>query len=307
MKTAIKLNHIYKSFNKCPILNGISLEIKQGEIIGLLGPNGAGKSTLIKIMTGLVSPDAGQVEILEKPLSKSKYRLKRYLGIAPQELGIYPQLTVKQNLKSFGALNGLSPVQIEEKYLHVTSIFNLKDLAERKAADLSGGQKRRLHSAIALMNQAKIIFLDEPTVGADVNSRNQIIHAIKILSQQGITVIYTTHYLQEMEALDAKIIFLNHGLIQAKGSLEKILQTYARPSLELYFERTLPSLKGWKIENGHLKLANLGSKTHYITVLKNVLSDPKVNQNQLVNIRIIKADLESAYQTLLEKRITNEY
>mgnify|MGYP003362269924 CR=1 FL=1 len=306
MTTAIKLNHVSKSFNKHLILNQISLKVECGEIIGLLGPNGAGKSTLIKIMTGLLSPDAGEVEILEKPLFKSKHRLREYLGIAPQELGIYPQLTVKQNLKNFGALNGLLPIQIEEKYLYVLSIFNLKDLEKQKAADLSGGQKRRLHSAIALMNQAKIIFLDEPTVGADVNSRNQIIHAIKMLSKQGITIIYTTHYLQEMEALDAKIIFLNHGQIQVTENLEKILQDYARPSLELYFEKPLPSLKGWKKENDHLKLAHLKNNTQCVTTLKRILNDPSVNQKQLTNIKIKKADLESAYQTLLGEENSNE-
>ncbi|MBZ2405033.1 ABC transporter ATP-binding protein [Liquorilactobacillus hordei] len=306
MTTAIKLTKICKEFNQHPVLKNIDLEIKKGEIIGLLGPNGAGKSTLIKIMTGLLLPDNGEVEILEKSLLKNKHRLRKYLGIAPQELGIYPQLTIKQNLQNFGAINGLSSAQIKEKYLYVSSIFNLNDLKNKKAADLSGGQKRRLHSAIALMSHAKVIFLDEPTVGADVNSRNQIIHAIKMLSKQGMTFIYTTHYLQEMEALNAKIIFLNNGAIQATGSLEEILQIYARPSLELYFEKAMPSLKGWKKEDNHLKLTNLNSNKQCITILKELLNNPQINQTPLMNIKIIKADLESAYQTLLEKSISNE-
>ena len=306
MTLAIKLSQIYKSFNKHPILNGVNLEVQQGEIIGLLGPNGAGKSTLIKVMTGLTNPDSGEVWLLNNTLSKNKHRLRKYLGIAPQELGIYPHLTVKQNLQSFGALNGLSTKQIKEKYLQVIGIFKLKKCENQKAVNLSGGQKRRLHSGIALMSQAKIIFLDEPTVGADVDSRNQIICAVKSLSKQGVTIIYTTHYLQEMEALNARIVFLNQGIVQTTGSLERILQKFARPSLELYFNNQLPDLKGWERENDHLKLINLENNRTYVDYLQEALNDPEIKKHQLTNVKILKSNLESAYHTLLEKRITGE-
>ncbi|WP_057875284.1 ABC transporter ATP-binding protein [Liquorilactobacillus aquaticus] len=305
MPLAIKLRQVHKQFDERPILKGIDLEIKQGEIIGLLGPNGAGKSTLIKIMTGLVIPDSGEIWLLNRLFSKNKHQLRKYLGIAPQELGIYPQLTVKQNLQSFGAFSGLSKRQIKEKYVQVIAVFDLKKIENQKAENLSDGQKRRLHSAIALMNQAKIIFLDEPTVGADVDSRNQIIRAVKELSSQGITVIYTTHYLQEMEDLEAKIVFLNHGILQTTGSLEEILQQYAQPSLELYFEGQLPDLKGWKEENGHLKSIGLKNNS-YVELLQETLGNPEIHKYQLTNIKFLKANLESAYHRLLEKRITDE-
>ncbi|KRL01151.1 ABC transporter ATP-binding protein [Liquorilactobacillus capillatus] len=303
---AIRLKKIRKSFKQHVILNEVNLEIGSGEIIGLLGPNGAGKSTLIKIMTGLLKSDGGDVEIFGHSLTKEK-RLTHYLSIAPQELAFYPQLTVKQNLCSFGELNGLSTKEIVQKYLQVTTIFNLKTLENNKAQNLSGGQKRRLHSAIALMSQAKIIFLDEPTVGADVSSRNQIIRAVKRLSEQGITIIYTTHYLQEMEELNARIVFLNNGMIQFAGALEDVIHKYARPSLKLYFDKQLPNLKGWRKNHDHLEsLLSVDSEESYVSFLQRTLADPKVKQYQLNNIKILKANLESAYSRLLEKRVCNE-
>ncbi|GAF41949.1 multidrug ABC transporter ATPase [Agrilactobacillus composti DSM 18527 = JCM 14202] len=302
MTLAIKLTNVHKRFNQHLVLKGINLEIKQGEIIGLLGANGAGKSTLIKIMTGLLKIDAGEVQILGHSLTRDKRQLRGCLGIAPQEIGIYPQLTVKQNLQNFGALNGLSMAQIKPKYSQVITIFDLKKLENQRAVNLSGGQKRRLHSAIALMSHARIIFLDEPTVGADVDSRNQIIQAVKSLSKQGITIIYTTHYLQEMAALNAKIVFLNHGTIQTTGSLQKILQQYAHPSLELYFHKQLPNLKGWKKVNDHLQPIN-NTSANYIDLLQQALANPEVHKQQLTNIKILKADLESAYHTLLNLNV----
>ncbi|MGP3641579.1 ABC transporter ATP-binding protein [Lentilactobacillus hilgardii] len=288
MTPAISLSHICKSFNKRIILNDINLTIQQGDIIGLLGPNGAGKSTLIKIMTGLLKPDSGEVQILGRLLNKDKHELRKDLGIAPQSLAIYPQLTVKQNLKSFGSINGLSTKQIKEKYFKILTIFGLKSLQNRTANDLSGGQKRRLHSAIALMGRAKIIFLDEPTVGADVDSRNQIIQAVKNLSQNGITIIYTTHYLQEMEALNAKIVFLNNGVIQATGSLENIVHQYAHPSLKLYFSGETPTnLEGWQRGENYLKSTDLEGAKNYAELLQTVLNEPTVRKQQLTDTRII--------------------
>ncbi|GHP14165.1 ABC transporter ATP-binding protein [Lentilactobacillus fungorum] len=307
MTLSITLKNIRKSFNRRTILNGVNLQVHQGEIIGLLGPNGAGKSTLIKLMTGLLEPDSGEITILGQPLHKNKRELRKYLGIAPQSLAIYPQLTVKQNLTHFGAINGLSVEQLRTKYTKVLTTFNLTNLQNQRAINLSGGQKRRLHSAIALMSQAKIIFLDEPTVGADVDSRNQIIQSVKALSHQGITVIYTTHYLQEMEALNAQIIFLNHGVIQATGSVKSIVQQYAHPSLELYFGKSISdNVAGWQRSDDHLHLINSSPHQNYAEVLQAALSNPIVQKSQLINVKILRADLESAYHTLLEKSVNHE-
>ncbi|KRL12416.1 ABC transporter ATP-binding protein [Schleiferilactobacillus perolens] len=307
MVLAISLKNVRKSFNHRPILKGINLQIQQGSVIGLLGPNGAGKSTLIKIMTGLLKPDSGDVQILGHSLSRDKRTVRKYLGLAPQALAIYPQLSVQQNLKSFGALNGLSAQQIPAKYAEVLTTFGLTSIQDRKAGDLSGGQKRRLHSAIALMNHAKIIFLDEPTVGADVDSRNRIIQAVKALGEQGITIIYTTHYLQEMEALDAQIAFLNDGLIQTTGSVEDIIAHYAHPSLELFFHGKVPTgLTGWRRENDHLTSADTTKTNNYTELLQTALSKPEIKNYQLTDIKITKADLESAYHTLLGGESSNE-
>ncbi|MBA1434735.1 ABC transporter ATP-binding protein [Bombilactobacillus bombi] len=298
MTIAINLQQIHKSFNCNVVLKDISLKVKQGEIIGLLGANGAGKSTLIKIMTGLLKPDAGTVQIFGQSLNKQHVR--KYLGLAPQELGIYPQLTVQQNLKSFGALNGLTTNQIKEKYSLVSEIFDLRRLAKQPSQNLSGGQKRRLHSAIALMSQAKVVFLDEPTVGADVDSRNRIIAALRTLSNQGLTIIYTTHYLQEMEDLKAKIVFLNQGSIQASGDVDTIIHHYANPFIELYFSQRLPQIEGWQKVGDHLKSIETED---FVSLLQVTLNNPLVQSNQLTNIKIIRANLEAAYNNLLERKV----
>lgn len=301
MSAAIQLINIRKSFRKKQVLRGVTLAIQPGEVLGLLGPNGAGKSSLIKIMTGLLAPDDGDVKIFGRSLAKNKRLLRQSLGLAPQAIAVYPQLTVAQNLRSFGTINGLSGRQVQAKYDQVLPIFGLQDLQTEKAADLSGGQKRRLHSAIALMGPAKIIFLDEPTVGADVDSRNRIIAAVRHLSDQGITVVYTTHYLAEMAALHARIAFLNHGVIQATGSTESIIRQYAHPAVTLSFKGRLPAgLPGWEKDADHLRAA-VPAAASPAQLLQTALMNPAVQDAQLTDVQITQADLESAYHTLLER------
>ncbi|SCB73179.1 ABC transporter ATP-binding protein [Weissella bombi] len=304
MSVVIDFKHVSKQFNKRKVLIDVNFQVKTGEIIGLLGPNGAGKSTLIKIMTGLLNPDGGQIMIFGKQLNKNKQKIRKYLSIAPQSLAVYPQLSVKQNLKIFGEINGLSKKEIKEKYSTVIQTFGLQAIANQKANNLSGGQKRRLHSAIALMSPAKIIFLDEPTVGADVDSRDSIIRAVKNLAKQGLTIIYTTHYLQEMEDLDARIIFLNNGVIQTSGSVKNIIDKYAHPFLKLYFKEKIPEdIPGWQSEDGYLKSTNLGSSDSNAKLVQTVLNKPELKEKTLTDIEIGKADLETAYRTLLRRNI----
>ncbi|WEV51178.1 ABC transporter ATP-binding protein [Lactobacillus sp. ESL0731] len=303
MVEAIKLTNVHKKFKDHQVLNGINFTIQAGQIIGLLGANGAGKSTLIKIMTGLLKPDSGSVELFGQSFKHNSRNLRKYLGTAPQTLGIYDQLTIKQNLMNFGRLSGLNGQKLQDKYQEVLPIFDLQNLSNDKAANLSGGQKRRLHSAIALMNEAKIVFLDEPTVGADIDSRNRIIHAVQSLSKRGITVIYTTHYLQEMESLNADIMFLNHGQIMAQGKMDEIINRYAKPTIKLYFQGQPPQIKGWQKEKNCLINKHLSSGQNYLELVKGVLNQPELQDQQLLDLKIIPANLESAYHSLLKLEV----
>lgn len=306
MPKAIELVHVGKKFKNRTILKDINLVINSGEIIGLLGPNGAGKSTLIKIMTGLIKQDYGEVYLLGRQLGQQRRNTNALLGLAPQQLALYPQLTVVQNLKNFGFINGLNQTEVNQKTSDLLATFALTSIKKQLAEDLSGGQKRRLHSAIALMNNAKIVFLDEPTVGADVTSRDKILNAVKRLSQQGITVIYTTHYLQEIEDLNAKIVFLNHGKIEAIGSKEKIIQQYAHPAIELWFQGKLPTIAGWKRKGNCLEYKTAPANFPVAMILKSALTDNEIQNYQLQEIKLSHSNLESAYRGLIKGGISHE-
>ena len=176
-------------------LDGVDFEVPAGSVVALLGPNGAGKSTLVSIAAGLLKPDAGVVSVRGRP------------GLAPQEIGIYPSLTVRENLWAFGELYGVSKRRAER----LLEPFVLTELADRPAGRLSGGEQRRLHTAIAVVHRPRVVLLDEPTAGADTQTRSAILRAVLDLASDGAAVVYTTHYLPEVEELDAGVALLEAG------------------------------------------------------------------------------------------------
>ncbi|HPI30471.1 MAG TPA: ABC transporter ATP-binding protein [Bacteroidales bacterium] len=218
----INLSKTYKG-NKKPAVDGISLKIRQGEIFGLLGPNGAGKTTTISILCGLFSPGKGDVFIDGLSVRKDTERIKHIIGIVPQDIALYPSLTAYENLRFIGRMYGLKGVMLKERINMYVELLGLQDSLNKKISTFSGGMKRRINLVAGLLHNPKILILDEPTVGVDVQSRNLMVQYLKELNKTGTTIIYTSHYLQEAECLCSRVAFMDNGKIIIQGSPKELI------------------------------------------------------------------------------------
>ncbi|CUM96194.1 MULTISPECIES: ABC transporter ATP-binding protein [Turicibacter] len=219
----VKVSNVTKRFNDKLVLDNISFEIEEGEIFGLIGPNGAGKSTLINIMTTLVEATNGSVEIGGYDIVKQPIEAKSLIGLVPQELALMEEMTAYDNLLFFGSLYGLSYKVLKERINEALMATGLMDRKKEKVKKFSGGMKRRLNIAAALMHHPRILIMDEPTVGVDPQSRNHIFEFTKkICKERNTTVIYTSHYMEEIEELCSKVFIMDLGKEIASGSQEQI-------------------------------------------------------------------------------------
>lgn len=208
-------------------VDGVDLNIKRGEIFGLLGPNGAGKTTTISILCGLIRSTSGKILVEGKSLEEGLSEIKQIIGVVPQEIALYPTLTAKENLRFFGKLYGLKGQELESSINDWLAKFGLTDKADKKVETFSGGMKRRVNLIAGLLHSPKVLFLDEPTVGIDVHSRNVIVEHLKsINSDLGITIIYTSHHMDEAEHLCTEIAIIDNGRIITEGSPKKLLDTH---------------------------------------------------------------------------------
>ncbi len=217
----LEVEAMVKRFGAVTAVDGISLALQSGECVGLLGPNGAGKSTLIRAIAGRVIPDAGRVSVFGAEAGSQAARAA--LGWVPQDLALYPRLSVMENLRSFGRYHGLSGKKLEQAVARCLAWAALEDRAGELTRNLSGGMKRRLNMAAGLIHEPRLMLLDEPTVGVDPQSRNRIFEMIEALRAQGMTIIYTTHYMEEAERLCDRIAIVDHGRIIAQGTKEALV------------------------------------------------------------------------------------
>ncbi len=213
-----------KAYGAIHAVNGVSLDAADGETIGLLGPNGAGKTTLIGMLAGLVEPDSGEVRIAGEAIGGDTSAVKLKLGLVPQELALFEEMTANANLDLFGALYGLSGARLARERARVLELVGLSDRAKDKAESFSGGMKRRLNLAAALMHDPQVILLDEPTVGVDPQSRNAIFDNLEELKAGGKTLLYTTHYMEEAARLCDRIAIMDHGKVVANDTLSELLR-----------------------------------------------------------------------------------
>ena len=216
------LTKFYKGSDEAA-LNSVSLTIFRNEIFGLLGPNGAGKTTAISILCGLFTPTSGEVIIDGFNLKSDKDQIKQIIGVVPQELALYPTLTARENLTFFGNMYGLHGKPLKEKIAHSLSVFGLEKHANKKINNYSGGMKRRVNLIAGLLHDPKILFLDEPTVGIDVQSRIVILDYLKELNKNNTTIIYTSHYMEEAENLCSRVAILDRGKVISLGNPEQLL------------------------------------------------------------------------------------
>ena len=218
----VEVRNLVKRYKDVLAVDNVSLAIEEGEILGLLGPNGAGKTTTINAMIGMTKVDSGEIVIFGKNFKDCELEIKRDLGVVPQDIAIFEDLTAYENLCYFGKLYGLKGSLLKERVEEALEFTGLLDRKKQYPKKFSNGMKRRLNIACALVHHPKLIIMDEPTVGIDPQSRNHIIQSIKKLNKMGSTIIYISHYMEEIEEICSRIIIMDHGRVIAKGTKEEL-------------------------------------------------------------------------------------
>lgn len=224
MPAVLQVDDIRKRFGSFEALRGVHLTVQDGEMFGLLGPNGAGKTTLLSILACLSEPTSGSARLFGKELTRSDLSLRPLIGLATQELALYGELSARENLNFFGKLYGLRGAELSKRVDEILELTGLRDRADDRAGTFSGGMKRRLNLGVAIVHQPKLLFLDEPTAGVDPQSRHHLFQQVKALNDNGVTVIYTSHYMEEVQALCPRIAILDHGRVIACDDRDNLLR-----------------------------------------------------------------------------------
>ena len=298
------IQDLHKRYGDVRALDGVSLTVEQGELIGVLGPNGAGKTTMVSIICGLRRADRGRVEVCGVDALANPQAARRHIGLAPQDLGIYPIDTVRQNLALFGELSGLRGERLWDQIATVAGALRLTELMGRKAGELSGGQKRRLHTAIALLGEPSLILLDEATTGADVESRAALIEVVKGLAERGSSVLYSTHYLGEVEDLGARVVIIDQGRVIAEGSIPELLASSGGSIVELVFDGPPPTLNG-RPTTSHDSTVRLRVEDPARS-LGPIFSELGPAAARLQSVEIIDSSLETVFLQLTGRRYRPE-
>jgi ABC-2 type transport system ATP-binding protein len=225
LKSIIQISNLSKIYKDAETysLNDFTLDIKEGEIFGLLGPNGAGKTTLISILCGLVKSTSGSFIIDNLTYAKNANEIKKIIGVVPQEYALYPTLTARENLLYFGSMYGLKGSDLKEKVIDSLDFLGLLKFADKRIETFSGGMKRRVNLIAGILHNPRVLFLDEPTVGVDVHSKNVIIEYLKELNKRGTTIIYTSHHLSEAQDFCSHIAIVDRGIIYAEGTPKDLI------------------------------------------------------------------------------------
>ncbi len=270
---SIVINNLNKTYKNNKVLNSLNLQIKEGSLFGLLGPNGAGKTTLLSILNSLISKDSGSVKIYGKDLEKDRNYIKSISSYVPQSYAFYPKLTAYENLEFFGSLYGLRGSNLKDRIKNSIEVTSLENYRNKRAFTYSGGLKRRLNIAIGLLNNPKVLYLDEPTVGIDPQSRKYILNMIKKINQeQKTTIIYTSHYMEEVEYLCDEIAILDKSQIILQEKKEVLIEKNSVIEIELEnkdkkfiqikdsYENFISAITEIKNQNIKIKNINFGHK-----------------------------------------------
>jgi ABC-2 type transport system ATP-binding protein len=220
----LEVRNLRKRYGKQPALDGVVFQVAPGEMFGLLGPNGAGKTTLLSIIAGLMEPTAGEVRLQGETFTRSHKEMRRLIGIVPQDLAIYNELTGRENLRFFGQLYGMSGPALERRVTEILAAVALTERGDDRAGTYSGGMKRRLNLGAALVHGPILLLLDEPTTGVDPQSRNHIFEEVRRLNHAGLTVVYTSHYMEEVQALCPRLGIIDNGRLVACDTLAALLR-----------------------------------------------------------------------------------
>ncbi|MDY3362370.1 MAG: ABC transporter ATP-binding protein [Clostridium celatum] len=306
----IEVKNVTKRFNDKLVLDNVSYEVEQGEIFGFIGPNGAGKSTLINIMTSLLTPDSGTIKICGYDILKEPIKAKECIGYVPQDLALMEEMNAYDNLEFFGALYGLKGKVLKERISEALKVTGLEDSRKQKVKKFSGGMKRRLNLAVAILHHPKVLILDEPTVGVDPQSRNHIFSFVKnICKDWGTTVIYTSHYMEEIEELCKRVFIIDLGKEISYGDREDI-KASVFPNNKVIIEAqdiTGETIMALKDDEGIIKV---GDKENSISLtinskfkLANTLSLLEKNEVNIKKISYEEPKLEDVFLSLTGKTL----
>jgi ABC-2 type transport system ATP-binding protein len=292
------------------VVNELSFQIHRGEILCLLGPNGAGKSTTMNIICGLLGYDSGEILWNEKPVEKCLNKFKQRLGVVPQDLAIYEDLSAETNVAFFASLYGLKGQQLQEKVAKALAFVGLSDRSADKACTFSGGMKRRLNIACAIAHEPELLIMDEPTVGIDPQSRNHILTSIKQLQQAGMTILYTTHYMEEVEAISDRILIMDCGNVIAEGTKESlkeeifddrqfVLEVEDTKTLNLDAFYSIDGVKSVKKDKEKIEIVSLKNVENLDQIIATAIKE----KLKIINLFCQMATLENVFLKLTGKSL----
>lgn len=304
----ITTQNLRKSYKNRPAVKGISLQIQKGEFYGLLGPNGAGKTTTISLLSTILKPDEGEIFFKGKNINRKKEKSKQIIGVVPQEITLYEDLSAYRNLLFWGGMYQVPAKQLRHQIDETLKLFGLFERKNDRIRTYSGGMKRRINIAAALLHRPEILFMDEPTVGIDPQSRNLIFEVVEKLHQQGLTIIYTTHYMEEAERLCDRIGIIDNGKIIAEGTLNQLKQSSGlKEVIAVDFEQ-LTDADSEKIRQS-FKDVRQHNRTLYFnsdqtqSTLSEIISKCHANGLEISNIDIQKTNLETLFLNLTGKQL----
>lgn len=293
----LRVRDLAKSYGGHPAVSDVSFEVDAGEVVALLGPNGAGKSTTLSMIAGLLVPDRGTVDV------------DGTLGFAPQATGVHLALTVAENLQFYAELAGVPRRTRRARIDETAGFLGLSGLMDRRAQSLSGGEARRLHTAAAIVGRPDVLLLDEPTVGADIGTRQALLDAVNSLAAEGSAVVYTTHYLPEVEELGADIVIINDGVVIAAGSQQSLKSAHAASAVEIGFRGPAPDLRldGTRVEIDPIDDSVLRIfSPHPPVAAVRALEQLGPHGERVLSIELVAASLDAVFLELTGARYDEE-
>ncbi len=307
---ALEVEGLRRSFGDLTAVDGVSFHVAEGETYGLLGPNGAGKTTTISMVCGLLEPDAGTVVVCGQRMSTTARDAKRTLGFVPQDLAVYPDLTGRENLRFFARVQGLGRDELRTRVDEVLELVGLTERGDDRVEEYSGGMKRRLNIGIGLLHRPRLLLLDEPTVGVDPQSRHAILESVAALAGEGISVLYTTHYMEEAERLCDRVGIIDEGRLQAEGTRrELVASTGDRDRVRLAGRGDLTGAAATLRQHPEVEDATVGDGDVLVSVadagrlLPRLLEAAARGGMEVTGVDVVEPDLEAVFLQVTGKAL----